>query len=227
MCGRFTFYITNAELEEYYGISNNHQFDEHYNIAPQHSIPVILQQNGIRHSEIMKWGLIPSWANDESISNNLINARAETLAEKPSFRQALKSRRCIIPISGFYEWKKQGKHKYPFYISPEEQTHLPIAGLWDSWKNKEGLTIKSCTLITVEPNSQLKEIHNRMPAVLSQQQINIWLDEQSDVQLALHQLQPYHGSLRITQVSNRVNSAAYDTPELILEQKSELWGLFD
>lgn len=227
MCGRFSFYLTTAELEEYYGIHNEHSFDAHYNVAPQQYVPVITQLNGIRHSEIMKWGLVPSWANDESNSNKLINARAETLAEKPSFRNSLKSRRCVIPISGFYEWKKQGKQKYPYYISPEKTTHLPIAGLWDSWKNKDNGIIKTCTLITVEPNNQLKEIHNRMPAVLSQEQIDIWLDEQSDIQHALLQLQPYREQLRITPVSNRVNSATCDTPELILEQKSELWGLFD
>ena len=229
MCGRFTFYITNQELEEFYQLHNTTPIDHRYNTVPLQTIPVITQQQAIRRLQMMRWGLIPAWAKDESIANNLINARAETIAEKPSFRQSLKKRRCIIPISGFYEWKKNGKLKQPMYIANPQQQHLPLAGLWDQWTNHNGLLIKTCTLITVPPNEQMNPIHNRMPAILSKHHINVWLDENADIQHVLQLLQPYPNQLHIYPVSTQVNSAAFDSPELIepTDSSNEPLELFD
>lgn len=229
MCGRFTFYITNQELEEFYQLRNTTPLDQRFNIAPLQTIPVITQQQGIRELQMMRWGLIPSWAKDESIANKLINARAETITDKPSFRQSLKNRRCIIPISGFYEWKKTGKQKQPMYIANQQQQHLPLAGLWDQWTNHNGLLIKTCTLITVSPNEQISLIHNRMPAILTEQQSNIWLDEKADIHHILQLLSPYTNPLHIHPVSNQVNSPAFDTPELIAinDVPNQSIGLFD
>lgn len=215
MCGRFTFYVTNQELEEFYQLSNTTPIDQRFNIAPLQTIPVITQQQGIRELQMMRWGLIPAWAKDESIANKLINARAETIADKPSFRHSLKQRRCIIPISGFYEWKKYGKQKKPMYIANPQQQHLPLAGLWDQWTNHNGLLIKTCTLITVPPNEQMNPIHNRMPAILTEQQSNIWLDEKADIHDIIQLLTPYPNPLHIHPVSNQVNSPVFDSPELI------------
>ena len=149
-----------------------------FNVAPTESMPVITSESGKRFVTSMRWGLLPSWAKDIKFGVRTINARSETVDEKPSFRSAFKRRRCLIPASGYFEWKKiDKKTKQPFNITMKDQSLFNMAGLWESWKNPEdGKTIKSFSIITVDSNTLTSEVHDRMPAVLSPASFDIWLD---------------------------------------------------
>ena len=155
MCGRYAFTNTDGKkLKERFKLTKAPQdLKARYNIAPSQKIAVILEQEGKRVLDQRKWGLVPFWAKDPKIGNRMINARAETLAEKPSFKAALTRRRCIIPTNGFYEWKKKGNLKIPTFIHLKEPSLFAFAGLWEAWKAPDGQSLKTCTIITVAPNS--------------------------------------------------------------------------
>jgi len=179
MCGCFTFTIVEAEAKKRFKIQTflaDHK--PRYNIAPTQNIPVIVyDQDGNRVLTAMKWGLIPSWADDPKIGNRMINARAETVAEKPSFKRSLAKKRCLIPADGFYEWKKNGKAKVPLRITFKDNKPLVFAGLWDAWnKNPKGEPVNSCTIIPCEANSFMKPIHDRIPVILRKEAEDEWLD---------------------------------------------------
>src|SRR5439155_13144753 len=148
-----------------------------YNIAPSQPIAVVAN-SGNNQIEFFRWGLVPSWAKDPSIGNRMINARCETLAEKPMFRAALKRRRCLIPASGFYEWKKNpdGKTKTPMYIRMKSGKPFAFAGLWDRWKSPDGSELLSCTIVTGKPNEMVADIHDRMPVILTGDACEKWVD---------------------------------------------------
>lgn len=177
MCGRYTL-IRLADFTDMFPWIRGPQIDPppRYNIAPTQPIAAVLN-DGSNQIDYVRWGLIPSWAKDESIGNRMINARGETLAEKPSFRTALKRRRCLIPASGFYEWKKHenAKTKTPMYIRMKGARPFAFAGLWDTWHSPDGSELRSCTIITGEPNELIKDIHNRMPAILQEKDYQKWL----------------------------------------------------
>ena len=167
---------------------------------------------------MMRWGLIPHWAKNESIGYKMINARAETITEKPAYRGLLGSKRCIVPASGFYEWQATGeKGKQPYYIHAEAGEYLPFAGLYDIWKNPEGIEIYSCTIITTQPTVNLQAIHNRMPVILEPAAEEVWLSpditDPQELTLLLHPytIQP----LDFYKVSTAVNRAGHDLPEFI------------
>jgi len=166
MCGRFTLDPT-TKFEERFKVSNRlENRTARYNIAPSQDVPVIIRSSPTR-IVMMRWGLIPHWATDESIGSKMINARAETITEKPSYRGLLGTKRCIVPASGFYEWQDTGGHgKQPFYIHADAGEYLPFAGLYDIWKSPEGIEVYSCTIITTQPTVNLQAIHNRMPVIL-------------------------------------------------------------
>ena len=178
----------------------------------------MVANNSDRKLELFQWGLIPSWAKDPKIGNKMINARAETLAEKPSFRSALKRRRCLVVADGFYEWKKTGAAKTPMFIQLKDGRPFAFAGLWEVWQPPDGSLIKTCTIITTEPNALMADIHNRMPAILSPEAYDLWLtpgELSADAVLPL--LKPYDPTqMKATPVSARVNSPAVDAPELVL-----------
>jgi len=189
-----------------------------YNIAPSQPIAVV-PNTGENKLDFFIWGLIPSWAKDPKIGNRLINARCETLAEKPSFRNAYKRRRCLIFADGFYEWVKQpGQNvKSPFYIQLESKEPFAFAGLWETWYSPDGSELKTATIITTEPNELVSRIHGRMPVILSKEDYQLWLDpgEKSKEDLG-HLLKPYPSEEMIQfPVSRIVNSPAYDSPECI------------
>lgn len=189
MCGRFTDHLSWSEIADLYDLTQTAlNLPARYNVAPTQEISVIAEHELRR----MRWGLVPFWAKDLSIGAKMINARAETLAEKPAFRNALKQRRCLIPASGFFEWKRQGagrgKDKQPFYITRADGQPMTFAGLWESWDAKEGEnageTVLSATIITCAPNKTMAEIHNRMPVILEKDAFSAWLDEADRAQLA-------------------------------------------
>ena len=217
MCGRFTLATDAADLEtEFEGLQLPVPFAPRYNIAP--SQPVLAIANDGKHTaDFYLWGLIPSWAKDPSIGNRLINARAETLAEKPAFKGSYKYKRCLILADGFYEWKSNAgtKTKVPHYIQFTSGEPFGLAGLWADWRGADGSEIKSCTIITTTPNPLLAAIHNRMPVILRKEDRAAWLDPgPSSPETLAHLLKPHPAEgMRAFAVSTLVNSPANDRPE--------------
>jgi putative SOS response-associated peptidase YedK len=178
MCGRFTLRTSAAVLVRQFGVDAPLQLALRYNIAPTQQVLVVRLAEQGRELVLMRWGLIPSWAGDLKIGASLINARAETAAEKPAFRSAMKRRRCLIPADGFYEWRKAGKTKQPIYIRRADDQPFAFAGLWERW-SKQGEPIESCTILTTAANDLLRPLHDRMPVILSPNDYGVWLDRQS------------------------------------------------
>jgi putative SOS response-associated peptidase YedK len=191
----------------------NEVWRSRYNIAPTQAV-IVVGDDGKRYLKSMRWGLIPSWAKDPSIGNRMINARVETLAEKPAFRAALKKRRCIIPAGGFYEWQKLGKVKQPMRIMLKSREPFGFAGLWEHWKSPDGEEILSCTIITIEANELLKAVHERMPVILTRDAEAAWLDPKTqEPEKLLPLLKQYPaGEMEFYPVSRDVNSPAIDRP---------------
>src|SRR6266581_7250696 len=191
MCGRYTLTIDIKTIAEKFGVPASLDTSPRYNIAPTQEVVGILR-NGTSHLALLRWGLIPSWAKDESIGSRMINARAETLAEKTSFKGLLRSKRCLVIADGFYEWKSVNGSKTPMYITLKSGEPFAFAGLWDIWKSPDGQQIRTCTIITTEPNELVASIHDRMPVILSADAREEWLDTSvQDVNALLPLLGPY------------------------------------
>ncbi|NMB43555.1 MAG: SOS response-associated peptidase [Clostridiales bacterium] len=210
MCGRFTA-VDVREIYIKYGLGDLVPYLEpSYNVAPSHEIPAITNTSNSKDKRItmLKWGLIPSWAKDQSMAYKMINARAETVDERPSFRNLLKSKRCLIPADGFYEWKREEKNKIPYRFILRSGQVFAFAGLWDSWFNPNGDLINTFTIITTTPNSLLEPVHNRMPVILTEENEKLWLDPKfQDKHLLKELLKPYPSELMEKyQVSDIVNS---------------------
>lgn len=221
MCGRFTLTAEIDLLMDWFEIDEfapGFDIQPRFNIAPSQDIVAIISNEGNRRAGFLKWGLIPFWAKDPSIGHKLINARSETVPEKPSFKHAFKKRRCIIPADGFFEWKKEGKHKQPKYIKMKNDQPFGFAGLWEKWKDEKGNPIHTCTVLTTEPNELMKDIHNRMPVILPREKYGNWLDgdgEQSDLIDLMKPFDP--ASMTAYNVSTIVNSPRNEVPECIEE----------
>lgn len=220
MCGRFTLTVNPADLQEtFQDYSFPQQFAPRFNIAPTQ--PVLAIPNDEQNTaDFFIWGLIPMWAKDPSIGNRMINARGETLEEKPAFRGSLKYKRCLVLADGFYEWKSSPgkKIKTPFFIHMKDRKPFAFAGLWDSWSGPDGSQIKSCTIITTEPNELTSIIHDRMPAILHPRDYTKWLDPSPQTPEQLKPLiKPFPAELmNAYPVSTLVNTPANDTPELVV-----------
>ena len=217
MCGRFTLTADTKKLAEAFaGFEVPEDMKPRYNIAPSQPVAVIAN-NGQNKVEFFQWGLIPSWAKDPKIGNRMINARSETLAEKPSFRNAYKRRRCLVLSDGFYEWQKANGAKTPIFIHLASGQPFAFAGLRESWHSPDDSTILSCTIITTEPNELLAEIHNRMPVILPPAAYEAWLDpaERSPDQLN-ELLRPFPAAgMAAHPVSTLVNNPKNDLPECV------------
>lgn len=220
MCGRFTLTADPNDLREAFPWLNI-PIDvlPRYNVAPSQPVAVI-PNDGKNSLDYYVWGLIPSWAKDPSIGNRMINARAETLTDKPSFRNAFRRRRCLILADGFYEWKSvpAQKNKTPMYIHLKGKKPFVFAGLWEDWNPPDGSRVLSCTIITTEPNELLKEIHNRMPVILPESAYQTWLEPGEPNLAALQSLlQPYPADqMHAYPVSTLVNSPANESLQCIL-----------
>ncbi len=219
MCGRFALTVDPADLQDAFPeFSFPSELKPRYNIAPSQPV-LVIPNDGMDRADFFTWGLIPSWAKDPSIGSRMINARAETLAEKPSFRGPLKYHRCLILADGFFEWQAltASKSKIPHHIRMKSGKPFAFAGLWEDWHAADGSNIKSCTIITTQPNELMIPIHNRMPVILSPDAYAQWLDK-SPQQAAglLPLLQPYPADEMIAYpVSTLVNSPASDRPEIL------------
>jgi putative SOS response-associated peptidase YedK len=178
MCGRFTLKTLPQLLAEHFALGDIPALAPRYNIAPSQEIAVVRLQEGQRRLDLLRWGLVPSWSKDASIGSRLINARSETAGEKPAFRAALRSRRCLVPADGFYEWQVRGGRKQPHLIQRRDGGPFAFAGLWERWRGTEGTEIASCTLLTTEANELVRPIHDRMPVILDPRDYEAWLDSE-------------------------------------------------
>jgi putative SOS response-associated peptidase YedK len=221
MCGRFTNNANPRQINTEFkiGTKNSNIFQPRFNIAPSQMIDVVFEPETERTLTQLKWGLVPSWSKDAPTSKGLINARAETITEKPSFREAFKKRRCIIPASGFYEWQKKGTGaKQPFYFYLKEKEVFGFAGLWEEWLDKQtGELLETCTIITTEANDVLKPVHDRMPVILQSDGYDEWLDTKvKDTSRLRELLKPYSAKeMDSHAVSRSVNIPEVDSTDLI------------
>ena len=220
MCGRYSLTLEPVELRQAFGLSMMpEEWVPRYNIAPTQPVAVITDA-AARRVEFMRWGLVPSWAKDISIGSKLINARAETVTEKPSFRSAFVHRRCLILADGFYEWQKTGTKSpsVPYYFRLEDGGPFAFAGLWEFWQSPEGDELKTCTIITTEANDRVAPVHDRMPVILNPQIAWDWLSDGSNESL-LKLLRPYPAEeMSAYRVSRLVNNTEKDTVALIKPQ---------
>ncbi len=219
MCGRYSLISDLTALQSRFDFEN--PVNDHaprFNIAPTQSVLAVRWEDGHNVAEHMRWGLIPSWAKDMSIGNRAINARAETLAERPMFRAALRRRRCLILADGFYEWTGTGKARQPMRILLTTGEPFAFAGLWETWTKPEGEMVNSCTIITTTPNDVMRPIHDRMPVILPQEHEVAWLNPKNNDSAAVREmLVPYPAdTMHAYRVSTLVNSPANDTPDVVI-----------
>jgi len=222
MCGRYTITIDAESAREEFGLTQMpDDFHPRYNVAPTQPVAVVAN-NGERRAEWMRWGLIPFWAKDPTIGSRLINARSETLTEKPAFKNAFNKRRCLVLADGFYEWKKgagpQGRSQ-PYLFKRADGKPFAFAGLWEFWRSPEGEEVRSCTIITTEANEVVQPVHERMPVMLSGDALWEWLGEEPNKQL-VELLRPYPAEAMTAHlVSPMVNRPELDIPDLVLPVK--------
>lgn len=219
MCGRFANAIPSSILTEYFSLSEEPAIPPRWNIAPTQIVPIIkLDEGGGRKLNMARWGLVPHWAKDLAIGNRLINARSETVHEKPAFRQAIRSHRCLVPASGFFEWVKTTKARVPYYISMKDGVPMAFAGIWDVWNESDGKAVETFSILTTSANSLVMPIHDRMPVMFQSPDFDLWLDRSMNDPEKLRPLyQPCPSqALQSWQVSTLVNSPAHETEDCLL-----------
>lgn len=225
MCGRFRIArkkeILEEEFDAEFAADDASDWVPRYNVAPGQEIAVVRQDAArpVRHLSQMRWGLIPSWTNDPSVGYKMINARSESAATMPAFREPLRLRRCLIPADGFYEWKRLGKEKLPFCFTLADGSVFALAGIWDRWKNPQGRRIESCSILTTTPNELVRDLHDRMPVILARDAYELWLDPGFQKVAELQPLlKPYSAeAMRRYRVSQRVNQLNNDDAECAAE----------
>ena len=214
MCGRYRLSRRKQIIEEYFDVTGEDDWIPRYNIAPTQPVPIIRQhpKEPGRKLTLVRWGLIPSWAKDSSGAATMINARSETAATKPAFRDALMSRRCLVPADAFYEWQRTGKSKQPFCFEVGDGELFAFAGLWDRWRAPDGSWLRSCSILTTTPNRLTATVHDRMPVILDPGNYDPWLDPgMTNIEAASDLLKPFEAHLmRAYPVSPRVNNVAND-----------------
>jgi putative SOS response-associated peptidase YedK len=218
MCGRFTLASEVAQLQERFAFEPGEMVVQpSYNIAPGQDVVTVVRDGAVNRSEWLRWGLVPSWAKDVKIGYKMTNARVETVAEKPSFRSALRQRRCLVLADGYYEWRREGKQKIPMYIRLSSHNPFAFAGLWETWQGAEGEPLLTCTILTTAAHAALQAIHHRMPVILDPVRETLWLDrEVTDPEQLLPLLNPaLPEAIEAYAVSTWVNSARNNSPACI------------
>ena len=222
MCGRFALISSTETIADQFGVPANRTTGmppsvPRYNIAPTQPVMAVrLDQSGQRELTFFQWGLVPSWSKDVRIGSRMINARSETVAEKPSFRNAFKRRRCLIPADGFYEWQKLEDRKQPMFIQAADKRPFGFAGLWEIWSSPDGDQLQTCTILTTSPNEMMAQIHNRMPVIVEPEDFDLWLEPGPDPSQAMHLFRPYPAhKMAAYPVSTFVNNPRNDAPEAI------------
>ena len=220
MCGRYVLRSAPRRIREQFGIPDEPGWTERwtprFNLAPQQDAPIVRVVDGARRLDLLHWGLVPFWADDPGIGHRLINARSETAPDKPAFRAAFKSRRCIVPADGFYEWQQRPSGKQPFYIHRQDGALLAMAGLWEHWTAPTGAVLQSFTILTTEANAAMRALHDRMPVILRSADVESWLDPGSKPEALRGLLRPLgDGELEAYPVSKAVGNVRNDRPELL------------
>jgi len=218
MCGRFTLRAPASVVAEQFQLFDLEPLEPRFNIAPTQPVAVVRFGPGTRQLVWLQWGLVPSWARDASIGSRLINARAESVADKPAFRTAFRRRRCLVLADGFYEWRRSGAKKQPFFIRLRDDRPFAFAGLWESWEGADHSVLETCTILTPAPNELMEPIHDRMPVILASDDYEQWLDPavQKPEQLA-PLLRPYPSDAMLAlAVTTHVNNPRNDDPECIV-----------
>lgn len=212
MCGRYAFVADPEEAGKYFMVVIDPRFPSRYNIAPTQKVPVVRVVDGARRMDALHWGLIPSWAKDAWKAGVMINAKAETIFEKPSYRAAIRRRRCLVPTSGFYEWKTVGREKVPHLFFLKDSPIFAFAGIWEQWVNPAGTAIETYSIVTTAANSLVRNVHERMPVILPPDAYSAWLDpeiqEPEKIRELLAPFPPEEMELHL--VSQRVNSPKND-----------------
>lgn len=209
MCGRYVLYSGEKIYEHFEVVNHSEKLTENYNVSPGQYAPVITRSEDGNTVLLMRWGLVPHWAKDDIIGYRMINARAETINQKPSFKTAFEKRRCLVPANGFYEWKKEGNKKTPYYFKNDQEI-FSFAGLFENWIDKDGKSLNTFTIITTQPNGLMSNYHDRMPLILSSEWERKWLDE------GLVDIPDTSPKLAVYEVSDLVNNPQNNGPELIL-----------
>jgi putative SOS response-associated peptidase YedK len=210
MCGRFTLRTPAIELVRFFElVAPIHELAVRWNVAPTQKVLAIRKGDQGREPSWLRWGLIPSWAKDSKIGNSLINARADTIAEKPSFRSAFKQRRCLVVADGYYEWKQTTEGKIPYLMTLQDNSPFAFAGIWERWKNPSGEVIETCSTVTTEPNALVAMVHDRMPVILKPDDYNQWLDPafQDTEQLKAMLVAYPPEEMKVEEVSKAINNA--------------------
>ena len=218
MCGRFVTNIPANELKKIFNLIETPSLEPRYNVAPTQQVAVVRNQGDHNKLDFLRWGLVPSWSKDLSIGSHMINARSETVAEKPAFRHAIKYRRCIIPTQGFYEWEHTGDHqKQPYFIQMTNHTPMCMAGLWEAWKAPDGSGLESFAILTTSANKLIAPIHDRMPVILHPDIFTLWLSHNMHDPEQLQPIyQPFPADLMTAfKVPDLVNNTRFDSPACI------------
>jgi putative SOS response-associated peptidase YedK len=218
MCGRFTLTTSRKQVAEQFPLFEVPDLEPRFNIAPTQPVAAarVLAEPERREVVLLRWGLIPSWADDPAIGNRLLNARAETVADKPSFRSAYRKRRCLIPADGFYEWQKLGKQKQPYFIHLRDGALFAFAGLWEHWE-RDGQPVESCTILTTTANELVRPLHERMPVIIEPRDYPRWLDPGNQTAAGLDVLlRPYPAeAMGLYAVSTHVNNPRHEDAECL------------
>ena len=219
MCGRFVANIPADVLKGIFALIETPQLAPRYNVAPTQQVAVVRNLGEISRLDLLKWGLVPSWSKDPSFGSHLINARSETVDEKPTFRHAIKYRRCIVPTSGFYEWDHRGGKKQPYYIQLADYSPMCLAGVWESWKAPDGSELETFAILTTSANKLVESIHDRMPVILSPDTFNLWLNHNMHDPQQLQPLyQPFPAEkMHAFKVADLVNNSRFDSPDCIVQ----------
>jgi putative SOS response-associated peptidase YedK len=216
MCGRYNLRMSPQKLAEVFDLVRSIEVEPQYNIAPTQPVVTIRSQPEGRVASQMQWGLIPSWAKDPKSGARQINARGETVAEKPSFRAAFKARRCLVPASGYFEWKTEGKTKQPFHVHRPDDQPIAFAGLWERWRGSaDQPPMESCTIITTAAAPEIAWLHDRMPVILEPRDYDRWLTDNVDAAELLSLLRPYPEPLDVDAVSRFVSNSRNQGPECV------------
>lgn len=217
MCGRYVIISDPEAMRRLFGYLEQPNFPPRYNIAPTQPVPIVHQEHGSRHLLLVRWGLIPSWVKDPKQFSLLINARLEGINAKPAFRAAMRRRRCLMPADGFYEWKKEGPVRRPYFVCARDRQPLAFAGLWETWVDRDGGEMDTAAIVTCRANGALARIHDRMPVIVPPEHFDAWLDcDEVDADQAAALAGPAPDDLlEAYQISTRVNNVNNDGPDNI------------
>jgi putative SOS response-associated peptidase YedK len=233
MCGRFVLMASPRKVAEHFDVAETVDFSRRYNIAPSQLILAVIKhpEEFGRRIRDFRWGLVPFWEKDETIGTRLINGRSETIAQKPAFRKAFKTRRCLVPANGFYEWEKGSRPRRPYFIGLEGDALFGMAAVWDEWLAPENGLLRTCSIVTTDSNELIKGIHDRMPVIVHPKDYGAWLETKPLApEEAARIFRPFPGDLmRIRAVSPKVNQATYDSSDCIesLDDRTFAQGLLE